>query len=133
MDAAFEVERTPEPEPEPEPPRIEVVPNDQAFDLMVLADLSAQQPRRMVGARQQTQEPQQQPGWPSTPTRGSDRGREFSPANLPEDEPMDAPTYPARTSPEDNVQPAVQSAQHTPYALPNGVDSAREPEPSTLR
>lgn len=126
MDAAIELDRTPT--PTPKAPEIPVIPNAQAFDLMVLAELSAQQPRdtmiqRMEPSHQQpqsqTQHPEPQPHRASTPPIKQELTRQISPLNAPISIPL--PSQAAHSSPIKASQPIVEPAREIPYSEPIGA------------
>ncbi|KAF2031593.1 hypothetical protein EK21DRAFT_99544 [Setomelanomma holmii] len=125
-DAAEELERTPT--PLPEVLKVQVIPNAQAFDLMMLAELSAQQPQDFATqtAQAPSQHPRQQEPQPpriATPTIKQELKRQASPINAPSMVPL--PSQAAHSSPVNASQSAVEPTQKTPHSEPNGI-----PEPT---
>ncbi|KAH7073862.1 hypothetical protein BKA63DRAFT_41768 [Paraphoma chrysanthemicola] len=119
-DAAEELERTPT--PLPEIPKVQPIPNAQAFDLMMLAELSAQHSQGLAtnhaqASNQQSQHQQEPQARIATPTIKMELTRQVSPINAP----VPMPSQAAHSSPIKATQPAVQPTQQTPHSEPNGV------------
>jgi hypothetical protein len=122
MDAALELERTPT--PRIELPRPQVIPNAQAVDLMMLAEVSSQQshdinlrhaPRPYHGP--QDEEPQ--PPRVVTPLIKHELTRQMSPVDAPDIIPL--PSQAAHSSPVKASPAAVQQNNRTPHSDPNGI------------
>ncbi|KAF1945570.1 hypothetical protein EJ02DRAFT_33547 [Clathrospora elynae] len=127
-DAAMEVERTPT--PQPVPAKIEVIPNEHAALLMMLADLSAQQPRTsMQEVHHNHQQPQEQPTpRAATPVINQELTRQKSPVFVPSEIPLTLPSQAAHSSPVKASRPVVDLIQDNPHSEPNGIISVTEAE-----
>lgn len=137
-DAAHEVERTPS--PQPEAPKAEVIPNEHAALLMMLADVSAHQPRTSTIQIPQRHypHPQQQPPPPQakTPVIKQEFTKEKSPEFAPPTIPLGMSSQAAHSSPIKSTQPAVDLTQGASRSEPNGSAPAKEadaPAKSTPR
>ncbi|CAE7195614.1 hypothetical protein P3342_009918 [Pyrenophora teres f. teres] len=133
-DAAIEVERTPSPQPQPQKP--EVIPNEHAALLMMLADVSAYQPRTSAVQKPQyhypTPQQSQQPPPPraTTPIIKQEHVKEKTPDYAPL-APLDMSSQAAHSSPIKNAQPAVDLTREAPRPESNGVAPAKEVEAPT--
>ncbi|KAL6154350.1 hypothetical protein ACJQWK_02128 [Exserohilum turcicum] len=131
-DAAHEVERTPS--PQPEPPKPEVIPNEHADLLMILADVSSNQPRSVTVPKPPLHypHPQQQPPPPppraKTPVIKQEHPREKSPEYAQPAMPSDVPSQTARDSPAESTRPAVDVTHEPPRSEPQAPAPAKEPE-----
>ncbi|KAI4649143.1 hypothetical protein J4E93_003457 [Alternaria ventricosa] len=128
-DAAIEVERTPTPQPEPK--AIEVIPNEHAALLMMLADLSAHQPRTTAAPKPQYHypDPRQQPPPPpraTTPVIKQEFVREKSPDFAQPAVPLGLPSQAAHSSPPKGTQVAVDLTQNASRSEPNAAPSTKE-------
>lgn len=127
VDAAVELERTPT--PRLEIPRSQVIPNAQAVDLMMLAELSIQQPHDTAlrqphlfhGSQDQDQDQDQEPQqpWSATPAPTYELTRQMSPIDVPDSMPL--PSQAAHSSPVKASPVSVQLSHHTPHSDPNGI------------
>jgi hypothetical protein len=123
-EAAAEVERTPT--PCVEEPEIEVIPNAQAVDLMMLAELSGQHMRdtaihKITDPYQQSQQPelQLQPQRAATPPRTQELTTQASPLHAPPS--FSFPSQAAHSSP---IKPSSMVGQQThqlPQSEPNSI------------
>lgn len=114
-DAALEIERTPSPE-QPKVPMVQVIPNEHASLLMMLADLSAQQPHKdntqdLQSHNQQAQHQIQPPLCATTPIIKQEPPRQISPITAPPGIPLVMPSQAAHSSPIKPSQPAVDLTQ----------------------
>ncbi|KAI4926896.1 uncharacterized protein J4E92_006056 [Alternaria infectoria] len=130
-DAAIEVERTPTPQPEPK--AIEVIPNEHAALLMMLADISAHQPRTTAAPKPQYHypDPRQQPPPPpraTTPVIKQEFVREKSPEFAQPAMPLGLPSQAAHSSPPKVTQVAVDLTQNVSRSEPNAAPSTKETE-----
>lgn len=120
-DAAIELERTPT--PRVEEPKVQVIPNAQAFDLMMLADLSVQQPRGMamqniLAPYHQPQKQEPPPPRAATPPTKQEFTQQVSPLNAPP--PMLLPSQAAHSSPVKASPLTVQPVHGTSHSEANG-------------
>jgi hypothetical protein len=127
VEAAAEVERTPT--PRVEELQVEVLPNAQAVDLMMLAELSSQQLQDMnvhksTDTYQQNQRPGPQPQPPraATAPRTQELNRQASPVYAPPS--MSFPSQAAHSSPIKPSPTAVQQTQQMPHSEPNSITEA---------
>ncbi|RYN96344.1 hypothetical protein AA0120_g3165 [Alternaria tenuissima] len=130
-DAAVEVERTPT--PQPEPPKAEIISNEHAALLMMLADVSAHQPRTTVVPKPQYHypDPRQQPPPPpraTTPIIKQEPAREKSPEFAQPAVPLGLPSQAAHSSPPKSTQAAVDLTQSGPLSEASATASAKETE-----
>ncbi|KAF2826222.1 hypothetical protein CC86DRAFT_293360 [Ophiobolus disseminans] len=131
MDAAIELDRTPT--PRPKPPVIPVIPNAQATDLMMLAELSTQQSGavHMQTSQQQPQYQEPPPLRARTPSIKQELTRQMSPINAPVSMPL--PSQAAHSSPIKASQPMVEPIEATPYSEPNGiVETSKNATPARI-
>ncbi|KAF1829561.1 hypothetical protein BDW02DRAFT_509647 [Decorospora gaudefroyi] len=123
-DAALEVERTPTPQSQPEALKTEVIPNEHAALLMMLADVSEHQPRTngVKPSPYHYPNPRQQPPPPrvATPEMKQEFKKQKSPALAPPAEPQVMPSQATHSSPIKNTQSAVDIVQ-VPHSEPNGT------------
>ncbi|KAJ4362131.1 hypothetical protein N0V95_001589 [Ascochyta clinopodiicola] len=120
-DAAHDVERTPS--PQIQLPQVQVIPNDQATMLMLLADLSVAEPTRasrVTGsgeAREEATKPQE-----TVPSLLEQQlaGR-LSLVPAPADWPSALPSQAAHTSPLRTTEPVLGYLQHASRPEPNGA------------
>lgn len=87
-DAAIELERTPTPTPRVEVPKLHVIPNAQATDLMMLAELSGRHAYDTMSQPDQTQQSQymkqeEEPQRVATPSIPQESTKQMSPVNAP--------------------------------------------------
>jgi hypothetical protein len=134
-EAAVEVERTPT--PRIEEPKIEVLPNAQAVDLMMLAELSGQQRdmnvHKMTNPFQQNlrSEPQPQAPRVATPPRAQELNRQASPVYASQS--MSFPSQAAHSSPVKPSPMAVHRTQQMPQSEPNGIiEASRDTIPTRV-
>ncbi|EDU46371.1 predicted protein [Pyrenophora tritici-repentis Pt-1C-BFP] len=130
-DAAIEVERTPSPLPQPQKP--EVIPNEHAALLMMLADVSAHQPRSSTVQKPQYHYPNPQQSQQHPPPRATTpiikqehvKEKTLEYALL---APLGMSSQAAHSSPIKSAQPAVDLTQEAPRSESNGVTTAKEAE-----
>ena len=130
-DAAFEVERTPS--PLPEPPKPEVIPNEHADLLMMLADVSSHQPRCSIVQKPPLYypHPQQQPPPPprtKTPVVKQEDTKEKSPKFAPSAIPPAVSSQVARSSPAESAQPGADVTREAARPEPAENAPAKELE-----
>lgn len=131
-DAALEVQRPPS--PQVEAPKIQILPNEHASSLMLLAELSAQQlmtndqqPSRPKDQQTQqapytTLEPSQQH---ATPEIGPEITRKASPVPVSREQPF-LLSQAAHSSTVKAVEPAVLHSQETPHVDPKGLGESQD-------
>ncbi|EUC42819.1 hypothetical protein COCMIDRAFT_102474 [Bipolaris oryzae ATCC 44560] len=130
-DAAYEVERTPS--PQPEEPKAEVIPNEHAALLMMLADVSSNQPRSSTVPKPPLHypHPQQQPPPPSrakTPVIKQEYTKEKTPEIAPSAGPPGIPSHAARSTPAESTQPVADPSYEIRRSEPSENTPAKEPE-----
>ncbi|KAF9701075.1 hypothetical protein EKO04_000177 [Ascochyta lentis] len=110
-DAAHDVERTPS--PQIQLPKVQVIPNDQATMLMLLADLSVAEPTRdtNIPVPSKTHEEAIQPLETALSLVEQEPVRRLSPIPAPAESPVTLPSQAAHTSPLKTSQPALGYAQ----------------------
>jgi hypothetical protein len=121
-DAAIELERTPT--PRVEVPEVPVLPNAQAVDLMMLAELSAQQTRHasshgILDPDEHSLNQEAQPERIATPPHFQDPNSQMSPPNIASLLPL--PSQVVHRSPVKASPVAVQQAQDVAHSELNGV------------
>ena len=132
VDAAFELERTPT--PQPIAPKIETISNAQAFDLMMLAELSAQHAHNADAERPQTShhpsQPQQAQQYrPMTPPINMELHRQSSPMLAP----ISLPSQAAHSSPLKVNQSTPHASQRTPHSEPADItETAKNATPARV-
>ena len=131
-EAVLEVERTPS--PQPEVAKIQVIPNENASLLMMLADLSVQQSQPhgiQISQYTEHQTQQQQPSAHArrtTPTIEEELTKQISPVYASPEIPLLMPSQTPHGSPMKVSQTATSQAQDTPRLVPNGFNPTKESE-----
>ncbi|CAO2648539.1 Nn.00g078060.m01.CDS01 [Neocucurbitaria sp. VM-36] len=129
-DAAIEVERTPS--PQLEAPHIQIIPNEHASLLMMLAELSAQRitTDKMQEPQYQDQQSPQPAPPPSnraiTPVIKQELTKQMSPVFAPSGVPVIMPSHATHSSPVKASQPAVDLTQGVSCSEPTGIATMKE-------
>ncbi|KZM24577.1 hypothetical protein ST47_g4295 [Ascochyta rabiei] len=121
-DAAHDVERTPS--PQIQLPQVQIIPNDQATMLMLLADLSVAEPTRTTNvtvsgeAHEEAKQPQK-----TVPSLVEQQpARHLSHVSAPADLPLALPSQAAHTSPSRTTESALSYIQDASRSEPNGAN-----------
>ncbi|KAH8712157.1 hypothetical protein GQ44DRAFT_713704 [Phaeosphaeriaceae sp. PMI808] len=125
VDAAIELDRTPT--PRPEPPKAQIIPNAQALDLMMLAELSEKHAhsKAMQQISNTYDHPQQQGSLSdrvATPVTKQEHTIQMSPLQAPPSMPL--PLHAAHSSPVKTSQPDVQPNYEIVRPETNGFSEA---------
>ncbi|KAF1918068.1 hypothetical protein BDU57DRAFT_537666 [Ampelomyces quisqualis] len=125
VDAALEIERTPT--PQVEVPENSVVSNDQAVDLMMLAELSERHAQETIAPnapepQQQSQHEEPEPQRVATPPRIQELPRQMSPVNATPSIPL--PSQAAHGNPVKASPAAAPQTRESVHSEPNGIPEA---------